>query len=195
MAELDWYGEGARFLVGAQAEDGSWSGKATGLQGGDRDLAEAALRPVDTCFALLFLKRGTATVRRGGVTPTTGDAEISFEAGAKLTGPAFEEFLDRVLARWSRLDGETPRASLLDAATALGPRIVEPLLVRLSSPELPLRTAAHALLRRATGADLGFDPAGDEAKRGAAVEAWRAWWLARKDKLRYDPDAGRLVAE
>lgn len=42
----DWYGEGAKFLVGGQGGDGSWGGES------------------DTCFALLFLVRATG--------PTTG---------------------------------------------------------------------------------------------------------------------------
>lgn len=47
-----WYREGERFLLDHQTEDGHWEGEAFGEQD---DV-------VDTCFALLFLKRGTAPV-------------------------------------------------------------------------------------------------------------------------------------
>ena len=40
----EWYPEGARFLLGAQREDGSWKG--------DHEIS-------DTCYAILFLRRAT----------------------------------------------------------------------------------------------------------------------------------------
>jgi hypothetical protein len=46
----DWYTRGARYLIGRQDKDGKW-------------VDSSSLRPKDvlgTCFALLFLKRGTA---------------------------------------------------------------------------------------------------------------------------------------
>ncbi|MEK7866749.1 MAG: prenyltransferase/squalene oxidase repeat-containing protein, partial [Planctomycetota bacterium] len=46
----DWYQEGARFLVDAQAADGSWTSED----------------PIsDTCFAILFLKRATSSLITG----------------------------------------------------------------------------------------------------------------------------------
>lgn len=42
LGKFDWYCEGAQFLLDRQAEDGSWGKK-----------------PVDTCFAILFLRRAT----------------------------------------------------------------------------------------------------------------------------------------
>jgi hypothetical protein len=49
LGKHDWYEEGAQHLLGAQSGDGSWSA------GG-----ESAL--VNTCFALLFLKRATTPI-------------------------------------------------------------------------------------------------------------------------------------
>jgi len=49
LAKHDWYEEGAKHLLGAQAASGVWSG------GGESDL-------VNTCFALLFLKRATTPI-------------------------------------------------------------------------------------------------------------------------------------
>jgi len=42
LGKFDWYLEGAKFLLENQVEDGSWNKK-----------------PVDTCFAILFLRRAT----------------------------------------------------------------------------------------------------------------------------------------
>lgn len=42
LGKVDWYYEGARFLLENQVADGSWEKK-----------------PVDTCFAILFLRRAT----------------------------------------------------------------------------------------------------------------------------------------
>jgi hypothetical protein len=50
-----WYAEGARWLLAKQGEDGAW--------GGD---------PIDTCFAILFLKRATAPLRPRVSTPGGG---------------------------------------------------------------------------------------------------------------------------
>jgi hypothetical protein len=50
----DWYREGAEFLLAAQASDGSWAAA------GEKDL-NRTLQPktLQTCFALLFLRRAT----------------------------------------------------------------------------------------------------------------------------------------
>ena len=48
-----WYAEGAKELLGAQKEDGSWEG------------SDGSNSTWDTCFAILFLKRATAPVATG----------------------------------------------------------------------------------------------------------------------------------
>jgi hypothetical protein len=49
LGEHDWYREGAEHLLAAQTADGSWPGSGTGSN-----------HPrIQTCFALLFLKRAT----------------------------------------------------------------------------------------------------------------------------------------
>ncbi|MFV1959283.1 MAG: prenyltransferase/squalene oxidase repeat-containing protein [Planctomycetota bacterium] len=53
----DWYAEGAEALLAEQAEDGSWGGVL-----------------VDTCFALLFLKRASFRVGNPAITPITPSA-------------------------------------------------------------------------------------------------------------------------
>jgi hypothetical protein len=49
FGEHKWYEEGANYLLGHQSGNGCWSG------GGESDL-------VNTCFALLFLKRATTPI-------------------------------------------------------------------------------------------------------------------------------------
>lgn len=199
MADLDWYGAGAEPLLARQDKDGSWKGIFQGiLPEPDRNglaRCEASRRVVDTCFALLFLKRGTAPVRRGAVTQTADATDIRFDTAATLAGRDFEDFVDLVLLRWTRAADDRARRALFAGATSIGPRIVEPLLVRLDSPDADVRKAADALLRHATGESFGFDAAADRAHREDAVVQWQAWWLGAKSRLRYDAATGRLVAD
>ena len=55
----DWYWEGAEFLIGAQGDDGHWS------------TAYGEVEP-NTCFALLFLNRATATATGPGASRAQG---------------------------------------------------------------------------------------------------------------------------
>jgi hypothetical protein len=59
IGDIDWYPWGARYLVERQAGNGSWTGGAYTAGG------------VDTCFALLFLKR----------------ANVAYDLKLKLPGP------------------------------------------------------------------------------------------------------------
>lgn len=72
MGKHEWYPAGARFLVGAQKPDGKWEGQLGTMNLTDEHESEV----VQTCFALLFLRRSTSppTVP---VKPqvTTGDPE------------------------------------------------------------------------------------------------------------------------
>ena len=55
VGKHDWYREGATFLLGAQGADGHWEG-----QKGTMNLTDEHESPlVQTCFALLFLRRST----------------------------------------------------------------------------------------------------------------------------------------
>ena len=203
MADHDWYGEGAVYLCEMQAPDGGWAG-GFGFQpparprGGQRAAAagKIAASPqavVDVCFALLFLKKGTIPVRRGALTQAGDDSDIRFEAAATLQGKDFDDFVDLILLRWRRSTDDGVRRRLFDGATAVGTRIVKPLLVRMDSPDVEDRTAAHALLRHATGVDRGFDPVAEPAVREEGLVLWQAWWLSAEPTLRYDAATKRLV--
>ena len=202
MSELDWYGEGAERLLSAQAQDGSWNGTFVGLippVAGDMSATikrcEDARSVVDTCFALLFLKRGTAPVRRGAVTQSGGASDIRFTEAEKLSDTDFGDLLDLVLQRWTRAEDDGTKLALFEGVTAVGPRIVGPLLIRLDTADPTVRRAASALLRHATGRSFEFDADAPEAARSAAVERWREWWLEVQPHLRYDPAVRRLTAE
>jgi len=193
MGPLDWYGEGADVLVAAQEKDGSWSGIGNGLVAEDKAAAKKSRRVVDTCFALLFLKRGTTPVRRGAVTQGGADDDINFAVASKLGDKDFADFLDLVLARWRRATDEAVKTRLFDGATSVGTRIVEPLLVRMDFRDAADRASAHALLRHATGLDFAFVADATAELREAALVKWQTWWMTSKDRVVYDADSRRLV--
>ena len=202
MADHDWYGEGADHLCGDQDPGGSWNSviHLPGRPGGKGARGVGAPGGVilpqavhDTCFALLFLKKGTIPVRRGALTRAGDDSDINFAAARNLTGTDFGDFLDLVLLRWRRATDDSVKGRLFEGATTVGPKLVEPLLVRMDSHDVEDRIAAHALLKFATGVDHGFDPAAPREKREDAVVAWQGWWLAAKDRLFYDPATKRLA--
>ena len=200
MAKLDWYGSGADALVAAQQKDGSWAGpwemiQAVGgvLPGDEVAAMRRAHRITYTCMALLFLKRGTTPVRRGAVTQGGADDDINFAVAAKLEGKDLGDFLDLVLARWRRATDAAVKTRLFDGATSAGPRIVEPLLVRMDSADVADRAAAHALLQHATDQDFGYVANAAADLREVSLALWQKWWMTSKDRLVYDEASKRLV--
>ena len=198
MGEHDWYGEGVEFLLREQLGSGAWSQGA-----GMRAAAGAMWRPnpqddllavQSTCFALLFLKKGTLPVARGALTKSFDDSDINFGIAASLSDADFEDLVDLVLSRWRRAPADDAKERLFASAVAVGPRIVRPLIDRLSSTKDAEREAAFALLKRATGLDHAYDPAAAPEVREDAVAKWQAWWLENEKRLRFDAATGRLVA-
>ena len=91
----DWYGEGTEHLLSQQVKDGTWSG--------------AVNVDVSTCFALLFLKRGTRPVARGAVTRSV-EVDLSiFERAQNLTGKPLNDFVGLVVSRFRRANDERNR--------------------------------------------------------------------------------------
>ncbi len=192
MGDRDWYGEGAPLLMGMQRPDGSWV-QEEGFSG----VKGAAVRTphdvvIHTCFSLLFLRKGTIPVRRGALTKSADDADIRFDGAADLSVKDFDDLVDLVLQRWTRTTDADVRTRLFDRMTAVGPRIVAPLLQRMSSDDEADRIAAHELLRRATGQDFGYDPKSARDRREDAILGWQGWWLGCEKTLKYDPASRRL---
>jgi hypothetical protein len=195
MGEHDWYGEGADYLVGEQLSSGAWvqDGRRGGVPMARANPADEVSAVQTTCFALLFLKKGTLPVARGALTKSFDDTDINFGIAASLSDADFSDFVDLVLSRWRRAATEDGKERLFAGAVAVGPRIVLPLIDRLSSTKDAEREAAFALLRRATGQDLSYDPAAARDVREDAIARWQEWWLAKGKSLRFDAAAGRLV--
>jgi hypothetical protein len=77
FGEHDWYVEGCREILKAQAGDGSWDGGEDGTVG-----------PVcDTCFALLFLARGTTPIVRIPTRTATGPGAMAPAESPKKPDP------------------------------------------------------------------------------------------------------------
>jgi len=190
---LDWYGDGAERLLASQDPNGFWDDSAA-ASSGDAVPERVAKRVVGTCFALLFLKKGTTPVRLGAVTSGGGDSDINFAEAAKATGKDLDDVLDLVLSRGRRATDDAVKTRLFDGATSIGPKIVEPLLVRMESSDVEKRASAHELLKRATGLDFGYVADAAPDVREAATQKWQAWWMASKDRLVYDAEAKRLLA-
>ncbi len=188
FGENDWFAAGAAVLLPTQLSNGSWSG--TGSTN-----AHAADCFAATCFALLFLSRGLPFDGRGALSPSDGDADVDFARFARADDAPFAAALDLALGRLRRSTDVRVLADLLDRAVEMGPRIVEPLIVRMDSSEPDVRAAAHELLRRATGLDFGYAAHAPADQRETAVQKWQAWWLGAKDKLVYDPAKKLLVAQ
>jgi hypothetical protein len=72
LGKTDWYLEGAEYLLREQDDMGSW-------QGGD---------VVDTCFALLFLKRSSFKTSNPVITPSDADTAKPAEAKPADSKPA-----------------------------------------------------------------------------------------------------------
>lgn len=172
FGKVDWYVEGARWLVDAQREDGSWdtatlfTERGSGRTGRDFGGFVTTTSVTDTCFALLFLERSSAVHTR-----------VS----------------DEVLVLLRSIDGQarpadlaTLQARMLDA----GPHAIPQLVKGLYLPVLPARVLAADTLRRLTGEDFGYGDATDEGERRAARERWVRWFLARRGPSDGEPSDG-----
>jgi hypothetical protein len=183
----DWYAEGSELLVGRQRESGAW-----GADTGDpTSRAHGFLRDqamLDTCFALLFLKRATARLGRGVATDEEG--EIAY--AATLDDREFGALFDRVFGRFAAA-AAARREALSRDFVRLGTRSIPRLVARLGDRDPLARSAALDALRATTGESLGFDPEGAEAERAGAIARWEAWWRERGERLDPDPEAGRFV--
>ncbi|MCK6480645.1 MAG: terpene cyclase/mutase family protein [Planctomycetes bacterium] len=194
LGRHDWYLEGATFLLDGQRDDGSWLGQAAldavPWKGAGPDPSTANF--LDTCFALLFLKRATFRVDRGAVATEAGADALDLGGAADLDEAAFGNLFDAVFHRYRRAAPADAAARAGDFVR-LGTRALPLLVLRLDAAEEEERAAAFEILRRTTGATLGYDPAAPAEARAAAVAAWEEWWFANRARLKADPGAGRFL--
>jgi len=179
MGEHDWYGEGADYLLGTQERSGNWRVEGRPL--------------VSTCFALLFLKKGTIPVSRGAVTPSGAADSIDFGAAHRLSGKNLDDFVDLVISRWPRASTDRDRATLRRGIASVGPKVVLPLLRRMGAGNDRQREPAHAVLVAITGQTFAFDPAASPQARFDALMPWEEWYMARTDRLAFNAKTGTLV--
>ncbi len=164
IAGHDWYAEGARFLIGAQNGNGSW-----GTPWREED--------TNTCFALLFLVRGTATTepapRRAAGAAAAGAA--AFDIGSNGQNP---------LALWVRNLGAAVDARLESGETVAAvewrvngvsvARVLPEDKVEIRLQRFPLRYALPYNGRHSVQAMMSFlepsgEPAGEETSAALAV--------------------------
>jgi hypothetical protein len=188
---FDWYVEGAVGLVGRQESDGGWRDRW--LHANEKNADRAWADDIAcTSYALSFLSRRTRAVR-WSLTAPFDDTDIDFELAPRLAKDDFEDFIELVLSRWRRASDPHVKERLFTKATAVGPKIVDPLVRRLGSSVDVQRTGAFALLKRATGLDHGYDPTADVATRDAAALEWARWYAMNDTKLRFDLVEQRIV--
>ena len=190
----DWYLEGAQHLVDEQRDNGSWIGQealdSVPWKGAGPDAATANF--LDSCFALLFLKRATFRVDRGAVATEEADAALDLSGAAALDDGGFATLFDAVFARFRRAGGPD-RDGLAADFVRLGARSIPLLLRLLESDDGRDRAAAARALERTTGGTRGFAADGPPDARAAAVAAWEEWWIGARDRLVPDEPAGRFL--
>ncbi len=193
MGARDWYLLGAQYLMDAQRDSGGWLGQealdAVPWKGAGSDTASASL--LDTCFALLFLKRATVRVDRGGVATEATDRTLDLTGADRLDEGTFRTVFDAVFRRYVRTE-PGDRAERAPDFVRLGTRAVPLLVLRLEEATEAERDAAIDALLRTTGTARGFVPDAPAAARATAVAAWEEWWFLVRDRLRADPEAARF---
>lgn len=186
MGRHDWYGEGALFLVEAQL---------TGREPGRGYWRDAGSDVLNTCFALLFLRKGTKAVRRRGpVTASEDELGINFDVVDGLSEEDFDDFVDTVLGRWARTSSKALHARIGRECARVGTKMLGPLLRRLDVSREDRRVAAHELLVAMTGATIEYDGAAERRDRADGLAAWEFWYLKNGSRLRFDASTGRLLA-
>lgn len=171
FGDRDWYAEGARFLVDVQLDDGAFATaslipsrprgalpRGRGLLGKKNRVLPNAPRVVtgdvvDTCFALLFLKRASF------VHTQTSDEITILLRGVDPQARASD--LDRIRQR----------------ILAAGKYAVEQLVLGLSLENPAAFQLADQCLHDITGEDMGYTPLASAEDRRAIRERWTRWLL------------------
>ncbi len=148
VGDVDWYRAGAEMLVVQQRRDGAWRGL--------REIRPGALggagSPVDTAFAVLFLRRKF----QKEVRPVTGEGGLE---------------------RLSAASGDDEIARVAESIAARGTRGIRTVLRGLRSEVAPRRRAAVAALVRLAGTDFGIHPELPPTESARAIVAAERWGL------------------
>ncbi len=180
IGSADWYAIGARALLPCQGPEGEFR---------SRLCPYGAL--VDSCFALLFLKRAVFRVPSRAVATESGANSLDLSGAKDLDDASFRAVLESVLRRFMAAGAEDRHARAAEFVQ-MGVRVIPLLILRLDDAEEGVRAAAIEVLLRTTGASQGYDPKRPEEARSAAIRAWEDWWMARGKILVADVDAGRF---
>lgn len=154
VAATDWYHRGARMFVDAQRSDGGWS-TPHGMVMVRGKPTESS--PVDTAFAVLFLRR-------------------KFQ---KIAGPITPE-RTIVLAALSQQSTVSDVDNCVAGLVRRGKAALPDVLLALRGEVVPRRRAAVAALRRIAGEDFGIDAEQDAAHNAAALRRAELWHLKNR---------------
>lgn len=100
------------------------------------------------------------------------------EGGAAAGASAPDPDRDAVERLSSTTGAESQEAEL--RLRGRGREAVGALITGLGSANPIIRRRAHDILREVSKQDFAYDPRADDAKRQAAIEAWRAWAVREK---------------
>jgi hypothetical protein len=164
----EWYEPGARELVRAQNQDGSWQGQ-----------------PYQTALALLFLSRAT----RASITPRESSTDGGGEKFPDLTKPAE---LARAFDFYVAFNPRS-RAKVRREFGKAGPAAVALFVEKLSDHRELVRSTAFELLTALVDRAFFFDPAAALHQREIMLRPIRAWWGRDGTRLRWDDKAGKFV--
>jgi hypothetical protein len=154
---VDWYRVGAEMLIGMQKRSGGFLGRSESRSKYSADGSRG--NPIDTAFAVLFLKRKFARV----LGPTTQTASwLSLALPAQAT------------------DTEIDLAA--DAEVRRGLHAVPDLLRAMRSEHRSRRTAAAKALLRLSGRSFDYHPARTVEQNGDGLRQAERWWLSVKDR-------------
>jgi hypothetical protein len=146
----DWYRTGGEMLLQQQLGGGGWAGdRRTGRAGGHGE-------PVDTAFAVLFLRR-------------------KFQKGGPVTAPR-----TIVLSMLHEQSGDADVRSCAEGLLRRGKSAMKDVLAALRDSMPARRRAAALALTGIAGQDFGIDPARDEEHNRDALHRAELWYLRNR---------------